>query len=127
VTHAYANATNYTVSLTATDVNGTETLTRNNYVHIYTFAVPSFTYGITLITNNLVTVNFTNTSVNANYCTWSFYNSSGIASANKLLGLAGLPGAVQTYTYTNAGTFPVVMSAGTPAGSVAATNSVVVP
>ena len=127
VTHAYASAGAYTVSLTDTDSNGTETLTRNNYVHIYVLPTPSFSYGIVLQTNNLVTVDFTNTSVNANYGTWSFYSTAGISSANKLLGVAGVPSTIESYTYTNAGNFPVVLSAASPAGSASVTNYISVP
>ncbi|MGA2247592.1 MAG: multiheme c-type cytochrome [Verrucomicrobiota bacterium] len=128
VNHMYPNPGAYTVSLTATDINtNTETLTRNNYVHIYTLATPSFTYGITSLTTNLATVSFTNTSLNADYGSWSFYDSTGtISSAHKLLGAAGVPTTIESYTYTNSGSFPVVLSASTPAGSASVTNSITI-
>jgi len=127
VPHQYTAAGTYTVSLTATDPNGTETLTRNYYINIYVVPTPSFTYTVGPVTST-VTVSFTNTSANANYGTWSFYDSSGtVSSAHKLLGLAGTPSTVASFTYTNAGNYPVVLSASSPGGSAGVTNIIVVP
>jgi PKD repeat protein len=124
VLHAYANSGPYTVTLTATDSNGTQTLTRNNYINIYALPTPSFTYSIGAVTNT-VTVTFTNTSPNANYGSWSFYDSSDtISSAHKLSATAGM---VVSFTYTNAANYPVVLSASSPGGSATITNTIVVP
>lgn len=129
VTYAYTKtttATNYTVSLTATDANGTQTMARNNYIHIYVVPTPSFTNSSTTLVKNKVTVNFTNTSPNANYGTWSFYSPAGISSANKLAGVAAPPSYIPSFTYTNAGSYPVVLSAASPGGSAGVTNIIVV-
>lgn len=123
VTHQYGTAGTYSVTLTATDGNGTETLTRNNYVNVYALPVASMAYTPGTLTHT-VTVNFTNTSVNAEYSSWSFYDNSGhMATTNRLAAGAGLTAAV---TYTNAGSYPVVMKASSPGGSATITNSVTV-
>jgi PKD repeat protein len=127
VSYAYANPGPYTVTLTATDGNGTQTLTRNNYVNVYVLPAPSYVYGKVFNTNNTTTVNFTNTSANSEYAKWALYDSSGsYASSHRLLGASGQ---TVSYTYTNTVTanFGVILSAGSPAGSVNYTNTISVP
>jgi hypothetical protein len=123
VSHKYASAGTYSVALTATDSNGTETLTRNGYITAYDLVVPSFTATPTSGSVPL-TVSFTNTSLNAEYGKWSFYNNaSNLASSNRVFGVSGM---VVSYTYTNTGNFAVVMQASNPGGSASTTNIITV-
>jgi len=123
VAHKYTTVGTFTVSLTATDGSGTETLTRNNYVVVYDLVVPSYTYTTGTLTAP-VTVNFTNTSINAEYGKWSFYDKSGfMATSNRLAGVSGM---TASFTYTNAGTYKVLLQASNPGGSANVTNSITV-
>jgi PKD repeat protein len=123
VTHVYTSVGTWTVSLTATDGSGTETLTRNNYITTYGVPVSSFTYTSGTLTHP-VTVNFVNTS-GEEYAKWAFYDNSGfMATSNRL---AGVVGQNVAFTYTNAGTFKVTMQASNPGGSGnIVTNSIIV-
>lgn len=124
VTHSYTNAGVYTVSLT---VNGANTLTRNGYIHIYVVPTPSYTSSAAP-TNHPVTMTFTNTSVNANYGSWVFYNPTGpITSTNRIGGKASPLGIPQFYTFTNTGNFRVVFTASSPGGGASVTNTIAVP
>ena len=123
VPHKYTVQGIYSVTLTATDGVGTETLTRNNYVTVFAPAIPSFTLTAGPYTAP-VTVNFTNTSQNALYAKWSLYDKSGnMATTNRLVGVSG---DTTSYTYTNAGTYKVLMQAGNPGGTVGITNTITV-
>ena len=123
VTHAYSNAGTYAVTLTATDGSGTQTLTRNNFVNVYTLPVASFSYTSGTLTHP-VTVNFTNTSANAEYGKWSFYNAgTSMATTNRLSVTAGL---TASFTYTNAGSYIVILQASGPASSANVTNTITV-
>lgn len=130
VKHTYTTAGAYSVTLTATDSNGnTETLTRNNYINVYALPLPYFTSTPgAFTTNDTETVVFTAASTNATYAKWSLYDSSGyMATTNRLLGAAGSP---ISFTYTNTTgvneTFPVVMQASNPGGSVSVTNYITI-
>ncbi len=123
LTHKYTAVGLFSVTLTATDVNGTETLTRNNYVSVFDLVVPSFTFTAGGLTHP-VTVNFTNTSINAEYGKWSLYDSSGfMATSNRLLGVSGM---TASYNYTNAGTYKVLLQASNPGGSASITNTITI-
>jgi len=128
VNHVYTNTTSgaYTVTLTATDANGTQTMTRNSYIHIYALptAPAAFSYTGTL-TKHPTTVIFTNTTSNANFGAWSFYLGP-VVSANKLGGKSAPITMTQFFTFTNAGIYNVVFSASNPGGSVGVTNSITV-
>jgi len=125
VAHSYANPGAYSVSLTATNAGGSETLTRNNYIHVYVLPTANFTLEQGTWTNNTETVTFSSTSLNAGYAKWTFYDNSGtISSAHSLGSMAGL---TVSFTYTNVGNFPVVMQASSPAGSTSITNVIPIP
>jgi PKD repeat protein len=117
VSHAYASAGTYTVKLTATDPTGTQTLSRDSYVTVYAKPVPSFTPAPSSGQAPLQ-VSFSNTSANAIYYRWTFMN-----------GVTGSPWSNDpnpTFTYTNAGTYQVVLRAYNPGGNVQVTNTVTV-
>ena len=119
VPHAYTSAGTYTVSLTATDATGTQTMTRNNYIIVYEKPRPSFTATPTTGKAPL-TVSFANTSENSIYYRWSF-------------GVAGVPNSNEVnpapVTYTNAGTYSVTLRGYNSGGNVtsAATTITVTP
>ena len=123
VAHKYTSIGVKTVSITATDSNGTETLTRNNYVTVFDVVTPSMAYTPGTLTAP-VTVNFTNTSINAVYGKWSFYDTSGYMASTNLL--RGLSGDTATYTYTNAGTYKVKLQASNPGSSAYVTNLITI-
>jgi len=123
VTHTYTAAGAYPVTLVATDANGTESLTRNNYINVYVLPTPSMTYTPGTLTHP-VSVNFTNSSANATFGTWSFYDNSGsMSSTHRLLGESGMTAA---FTYTNAGNYPVLLKASSPGGSASITNNITI-
>lgn len=74
-TFQYTTGGNYTVALTVTDQNATQTLTRTNYIGI-DLASASFTTSITGLN-----VQFTDTSANAATWAWDFEND-GIVDSN---------------------------------------------
>ncbi|HEY6167454.1 MAG TPA: PKD domain-containing protein, partial [Verrucomicrobiae bacterium] len=119
VSHSYAAAGTYTVKLTATDTNGvTETMTRNNYIIAYEKPIPAFSANPPTGTAPL-TVNFTNLSVNAFYYRWNFIYpfSSGLPFSNETN---------PSFTFTNAGSYPVRLTAYNEGGNVSITNTIIV-
>jgi Cytochrome c554 and c-prime len=121
VTHQYPNIvanTNYTVTLT----DGTNSLTRNNFISIYAAPTPSFTYG----TSANHTLILTNTSINANYGNWAFYTNS-VSNANGVGGKASPMGVPQFLTFTSGGSYIGVFTAYNPGGSASVTNNITVP
>jgi PKD repeat protein len=119
VTNYYTTPGIYTVSLTVTDTNGaTSTMTRTNYIGIWNKPVPSFTYTPGSLTAP-ATVNFTNTSENAGYYAWVYmFGTTGSPFSNDENPPA--------FTYTNAGTYKVRLTAYNLVGSVAVTNTITV-
>jgi PKD repeat protein len=118
VQHAYASAGSYTVTLTVTDINGvTETMTRNNYIIAYVKPVPNFT--ATPSTGPApLTVSFANLSTDAMYYRWTFMNPTSIPNSNEPT--------PPPFTYTNAGTYQIKLTAYNEAGNVSITNTVIV-
>jgi hypothetical protein len=121
VTNTYANAGVYTVSLT----DGVNALTRTSYIHIYSLPTPSYTTNVVKTWMHPATVLFTNTSVNANFGSWAFYNPTGLlATTNRIGGNASPVSIGQFFTFTNAGNYRVVFTASSPGGSVKVTNTI---
>jgi PKD repeat protein len=118
ISHSYAAAGTYTVTLTTTDPAGTTTLTRNGYIIAYAKPIPSFTMSASTGPAPL-TVNFTNTSANAIYYRWTYMNN---VSTTFYSNEENPP----AFTYTNAGTYQVKLTAYNPGGNIAITNSVTV-
>lgn len=83
----------YSVTLTATNPQGSNTLVRNQYIEIYPNPVASFTYVV-----NGTTVTFTNTSTNGTAFEWNF--GDGIVS------YATNP----VHTYTSGGNYTVTLT-----------------
>ncbi len=90
----------YSVTLTATNANGSNTITRSNYISVT--GSPAANFGFTM---NGRTVSFSNTSSNATSYTWNF--GDGITSniVNPV------------YTYNSDGSFLVILTAFNACGS----------
>jgi PKD repeat protein len=115
VSYTYSSVGTFTVKLTTTDPTGTQTMTRDNYIVTYPRPIPSFTANPASGPAPLL-VSFANTSQNATYYRWTFMN-----------GVTGSPFSNDpnpTFTYTNAGTYQVVLRAYNPGGNVQITNTV---
>ena len=104
--HTYVTAGTYTVTLTATNTGGSNTVSNAGYITV-TYAVPvaSFTSNVTSGTTPLY-VAFTDTTINSP-TSWSWYFGDGGKSAEQN----------PTYEYTYAGTFTVMLTVANDAGS----------
>lgn len=104
--HIYSTTGTYTVTLTATNNNGSNTLTKTNYITAITPPNPiaSFT-GSPLTGNRPLTVTFNNTSTNATSWSWNFGDNTTSTSKNP------------SHTYANAGTYTVRLTATNVNGS----------
>jgi PKD repeat protein len=114
--YTYANPGIYTVTFTA---NGSETMTRTNYIQAVIKPVVSFNANLTTVAIG-TPVTFTNTSTSisdAGLWRWQFNLT------NNSTRLDGGFTPTATYTYTNVGTFSVTLRASTPAGNVTTTNT----
>jgi PKD repeat protein/FtsP/CotA-like multicopper oxidase with cupredoxin domain len=105
--HVYTTAGTYTVSLAATNLGGTNTMTRTGYITVSPTAfapVANFT-GTPLTGNPPLTVSFTSLSLNASTYNWSFGDG----------GLSTVQNPVHIYTTT--GSFNVSLNATNSIGS----------
>lgn len=111
-TNVFASRGLYSVSLTATDGVSSETVTRPNYIGVYTR--PTVTFAADTQTGFApLTVNFTNTSANTiDVTAWRWT----IAGQN-------ITATNTSYTFTNAGTYNVALRASTPAGNITSTSN----
>lgn len=114
--HTYTNAGAYTVTLTAVGAGGTNILTLPNYI-VVTNLPPSVAF-VASPTNGVapLTVNFTNLSSGATNYSWNFGDGQTNGNANPI------------HTYTNAGSYTVVLTAFGIGGSnsLARSNYIVV-
>jgi len=104
-THTYATAGSYRVTLTANGSGGTSTLSRTNYITVYTPVAAGF--NATPITGWLpLTVTFTNQSI-GDYTDlfWDFGDSVTSTLDHP------------THTYTTAGSYTVTLTANGPGGT----------
>jgi len=104
--HTYVTAGTYTVTLTATNTGGSNTISSAGHITV-TYAIPvaSFTSNVTSGTTPLY-VAFTDTTTNSP-TSWSWYFGDGGTSAEQN----------PTYEYTYAGTFTVMLTVANDAGS----------
>jgi len=104
--HTYVTAGTYTVTLTATNAGGSNTISNAGYITV-TYAVPvaSFTSNVTSGTTPLY-VKFTDTTINSPASwSWSFGDGGTSTDQNPI------------YEYTTAGTYTVTLIATNEAGS----------
>jgi len=97
-THTYPNPGTYTVSVIVTHANGCiDTVTHANYIAVGTEPVANFSVGSTSGCSPY-TASFTNLSTNYSQSTWNF-GDGGTSQQNN-----------PSYTYINAGTYPVTLT-----------------
>jgi len=111
-TNTYASSGVYDVTLTTTGAGSPETVTRREYIGVYTRPNLSFTADQRTGPAPL-TVNFTNTSTSTSDVTawrWTI-NGLNISTANA------------NYTFTNAGSYNIVLRATTPVGNLTVTSN----
>ncbi len=108
-TVVYDNVGTYTVTLTASNSLGENTVTQTDYITVITTPTPSFTS-----VNNLLTVNFTNTTTGATSYSWDFGDGNTSSDENP------------THTYDDDGTYEVELTATNDCGSTTTTETVVV-
>ena len=114
--HSYSVASNYTVSLTATNSVGTDVFTRTNYITVSSSVVApvaAFSGSPTSGTAPL-TVTFTDSSTNTpTSWSWNFGDSSSVNATVKN----------PVHTYASAGMYTVALTATNSAGSNTATKT----
>jgi PKD repeat protein len=114
-TYVYNNPGVYPVTFTATAATGTETLVKTNYIRVLTAPTLSFVADQTSVAAG-TTVNFTSTSVNTNNVfRWTWSPMLGVSGAPSFDIAGGSPNF--SYTYTNAGTYSVMLRASCPGGA----------
>ncbi len=99
----------YSVDLTVTNASGSDMITETNYITVND--VPSVNF--TQVTNGL-SVDFTNTSTNANSYNWDFGDGNSSTETNP------------THIYTDDGNYNVVLTATNDCGSVTSSQTVTI-
>ena len=115
--HTYNTPGTYTVSLTATNTAGSNTLTRTNYITVSSPTVVAAFTGTPTSGNAPLTVSFVNQSSGSpNSWAWVFGDNSSSSSQNP------------SHTYTTAGTYSVslTVSNGSSTNSITKTNYITV-
>lgn len=115
--YTYTNPGLYSVTFTA---DGTEPMTRTDYIEVVERPVVAFAANLTTIGVGMP-VTFTNTSSNIGDVTawrWQFNTKNSATRVNT----DALAPATLDYTYTTNGTFSVYLRASTAAGSIYTTN-----
>jgi len=98
VQYTYAEAGTYTVTLTATGPNGTDVLTRNNYVTVSASPPAALFTGEPTSGKKDLRVEFSNSSLRYNSSVWDFGDGNTSTEDNPV------------HTYTTAGNFDVTLS-----------------
>lgn len=99
----------YSVTLTAINAVGENTVTQTNYITVNTTPTPNFSN-----TTNMLQVDFTNSSTGATSYSWDF--GDGNSSTDS----------APQHTYADDGTYEVVLSATNDCGTVTSTQTVTV-
>ncbi len=111
--HTYPGPGVYTVTLTASGVGGNNSMTKTNYITVYTPVQADFNSSPTSGVKPL-RVDFTNlSSGDYDTCTWSF--GAGSVDSNSCSN--------PSYTYTVAGTYTVTLTVSGPGGSKSVTKT----
>lgn len=97
----------YSITLTAFNSAGSNSVTKTNYITVLGQPAPGFTSS-----SNGLTVTFTNTSVNSTSYLWNFGDGATSTQTNP------------THTYANGGTYTVSLTAINDCGSIAVTHQV---
>lgn len=100
-THVYNAAGNYTVKLKVSNANGVDSIIKTNYIIINPLPVAAFSNTV-----NSGTVDFTNTSSNADSYSWDFGDSSSPSIATN-----------PSHTYASANTYTIILTATNSCGS----------
>jgi kumamolisin len=111
--HTYSQAGTYTVSLTATNNIGHNTLTKTNYIHVTTSGIPQAAFvGSPVSGKRPLTVHFTDESTNSpNRWFWSFGDGNISLQKNPV------------HTYQRVGHYSVRLIAGNNHGSTSDTKT----
>lgn len=110
--HQYINSGYYTVTLEAIGLGGTSTFTRSNYIFVYDLPEPNFTASPQVGLPN-VSVEFTNTSQFADSYEWDY--GDGTQST--------IDAQTHNHTYTEPGSYTVVLTATNAYGERAITRA----
>jgi len=105
----YATPGTYNVTLIVSNSAGSDTITQTNLVNAQGAPTTGFTF-----TTNVFVANFTNTTTNATSYSWDFGDGGTSSQTNP------------THTYTDDGTFTVVLTSTGPCGTSTASQQVVI-
>ncbi len=109
--HTYSSAGSYTVALTATNAQGNNTCTKNNYINVGNPPVANFS-GTPTSGNAPLAVNFTDSSTNSpTSWSWTFGDSNTSTAQNP------------SHTYTSGGSYTVALTATNAYGNNTNTKS----
>ncbi|MEM1320161.1 MAG: PKD domain-containing protein [Bacteroidota bacterium] len=105
----YNNAGNYDVTLVVSNASGSDQVSETNYINVETTPTASFTSSA-----NGRTVDFTNTSSNADSYSWDFGDGNSSTDTNP------------THTYATDGSYTVTLTATNACGSVSVSETLTV-
>ncbi|MEM6964472.1 MAG: PKD domain-containing protein [Bacteroidota bacterium] len=108
-TVTYNNVGTYAVTLIVSNAAGNDVMTISNYIVVDDVPTVGFSQNV-----NGQTVNFTNSSTNANSYIWDFGDGNTSNQSDP------------THTYATDGTYIVTLTASNPCGSVVATESITI-
>ncbi len=99
--YTYTQVGVYTITLTASDAGGSDTLTRTHYITVANVAIADFS-ATPLVGTPPLSVTFVNTSTGADSYRWAY--GDGVVSTTTAI--------THTYLYTRPGIFTVTLTAG---------------